>query len=273
MTDRELADLAWAELVKTVESYATWRKRGFPASSHWAHAKDYLDQIGVTLPTPPPPGGRIAGMETGDFSEFDSINSGTPGTLVIDATRAYEGSRSAHASTPGNSANKYARGIFDVDWKEGTDVWYGAAFYLPSTFFAQAKGWIDILRWDNWTLTQSTQDQGGLALTPEGRLLLLRKNPPSGDQEILIDVPAPSLGAWHWLEVHQRFSQSDGSAVSSLWVDSVVAGAKDSRNIYSRPITALRVGIVSTNDPIQTTQLDLWFDRVSITASQLGPVA
>lgn len=55
MTDRELADAAWLELTKTTDSYPAWVKKNKPASSHWAHAKGLLEQIGLAPPLPPPP--------------------------------------------------------------------------------------------------------------------------------------------------------------------------------------------------------------------------
>lgn len=54
-TDAQLRDQAWAELVQTTDSYPTWKKKGFPASSHWTKAKALLDQIGAVTPPPPPP--------------------------------------------------------------------------------------------------------------------------------------------------------------------------------------------------------------------------
>lgn len=60
MTDRELADAAWAELSKTTSSYPSWVKMGRPSSSHWAHAKSLLDQIGIV-----PPPKRVLGFATG----------------------------------------------------------------------------------------------------------------------------------------------------------------------------------------------------------------
>lgn len=53
-TNKELADTAWAELTKTTDSYPAWKKKHYPSTSHWAHAKNYLDQIGPG-PVPPDP--------------------------------------------------------------------------------------------------------------------------------------------------------------------------------------------------------------------------
>lgn len=54
MTDRDLWLSAWIELTLTTDSYPTWKKKGFPSSSHWAKAKTKGDQIGTTEPVPPP---------------------------------------------------------------------------------------------------------------------------------------------------------------------------------------------------------------------------
>ncbi len=67
MTDKELWQAAWKELTLTTDSYPAWKKKGFPASSHWAKAKSLGDQIGPdvppvsTNPVPPPPSGCYFG--------------------------------------------------------------------------------------------------------------------------------------------------------------------------------------------------------------------
>lgn len=53
MTNEQLADAAWAELKLTTDSYPTWKKKGFPATSHWAKAKSLLDQV-EDCASPPP---------------------------------------------------------------------------------------------------------------------------------------------------------------------------------------------------------------------------
>jgi hypothetical protein len=159
-----------------------------------------------------------------------------------------------------------------VSWRPGSNVWYGAAFFLPTNLYRRLQGWMDILRWDNWGLAQSTQDQGGVTLTHDTRRLLVqRRNVPAAESVTLIDVAAPSLGTWHWLEVHQRFSRTPELALTELWVDGARVGSSTVGNINGRPITALRVGIVATNDRMQRNPLQVWFDRVSISARMVGP--
>ncbi len=62
MTDRDLWLAAWKELTLTTDSYPTWKRKGFPATSHWAKAKAIGDQIGaVAPPSPTHPASYTAG--------------------------------------------------------------------------------------------------------------------------------------------------------------------------------------------------------------------
>jgi hypothetical protein len=205
-------------------------------------------------------------METGDFSQFDSINSGAQGTLVIDATRAYAGTRSAHAWTPSGTGTRYARGIFDVQWAEGSDVTYSAAFWMPTDFYTKAQAWVDILRWDNWVLAQRSQDQGGITWTHDGKLVFTKRDlnlPGNALVYLTPAVPAPSLGVWHVLKVRQKLSAT--AAINELWVDGVEVAASTTPNYNGRKVMALRVGVVAVNDRAQTNRVDLWFDNASVT--------
>jgi hypothetical protein len=282
MTDAELRDFIVAELKQTgTTGYDDWvaRRDAVPSKypditkTHWWKALDGLAKIGAAAPPPPPPPpppGRLATMETGDFSQFDSINSGTQGIMTVDSTRAYEGTRSAHATTPTGSGTKYARGIFNVNWVSGSDVSYSAAFWLPTDFYSKAQGWVDILRWDNWTLAQRSQDQAGVTVTPDGKLLFTKRDlnlPNNGLVYLTPPVAAPFLGAWHHIKVHQRFSAVDGSALNELWVDAVKVASSTAANYNGRPVTALRVGIVAVNDATQRNQVDLWFDNAGVSSA------
>src|SRR6266568_3744458 len=50
---------------------------------------------------------------------------------------------------------------------EDVDVGYmGGAYYLPKTFDASQKGYIEILRWDNKRQYGGGADKGGIAIDP-----------------------------------------------------------------------------------------------------------
>lgn len=90
MTDEELWQAAWAELKLTTDSYPTWKKKGFPAASHWAKAFAFGDQIGSVVPPPPatytyydltPGVTKISGCKN-RFNENDRDNWWVPGGPV-----------------------------------------------------------------------------------------------------------------------------------------------------------------------------------------------
>jgi len=218
---------------------------------------------------------RLATMETSGFDQFDEINSGAAGTLAIDGSRAYQGSKSAHAITPASTGHtKFARGIWRVNWVGGRDVWYGAAFYLSSDFYARMQGEVDVLRWDNWSLEQRSQDQGGVTVLSDGRWVLVLRNLDQGSELHLTTPIRPlSTGAWHWIEVHQRLSRAGARALNELWIDGTRRASSRRPNWHGRTVTALRVGIVATNDSAQANPLELWFDRASISRGALRPRA
>lgn len=74
MTDREKWLQAWHELTLTTDSYPAWKKKGYPASSHWAKAKAIGDTIGVT---PPPAYGsglpKRSPASTGQLREVTTL--------------------------------------------------------------------------------------------------------------------------------------------------------------------------------------------------------
>ncbi|MEJ7657548.1 MAG: heparin lyase I family protein, partial [Thermoleophilaceae bacterium] len=223
-------------------------------------------------PTPTPTASKLATMESGTFAEFDSINAGSRGTLSVDSPRAYEGTRSGHASTPAGLFNKYARGIFNVDWDQGSDVWYGGAIYLPEDFYSRQQGDVDIIRWDNWALAQRSQDQSGVTIRrQDGRLGMLFKNLDTKEYTNLITPVEPlSAGNWHWIDVRQRFG-GDGAAINELWVDGQEVGSSTTHNWLGRPVTHHRIGLVAEDSGRQTNALDLWFDRAYVAGQRLGP--
>ncbi len=212
-----------------------------------------------------------ATMEGGTFGQFSSINSGTQGTLSVDSSRAYEGTRSGHARTPSGQFNKYARGIWEVAWEEGSDVWYGGAIYLPADFYARQQSDVDIIRWDNWALAQRSQDQSGVTIRQDGRLGMLFKNLDTQEYTNLI-TPAEPLteGRWHWLDVRQRMG-GDGAAINELWVDGTRVGSSTTHNSLGRRATHHRIGLVAEDSGRQTNSLDLWFDSAYIADQRLGP--
>jgi len=213
---------------------------------------------------------RAADLEGGTFAEFDQLHQ-TTGTIAVDDGRAYSGSRSARAHYAGGGANGYQRGIWNVGWRDGDEVWYSAAIFLPSGFKAAMQGQVDLLRWDNWASHPDDTDWGGLVIYgSDRRMRLMRFNMANTGATTLVgpfDVPE---GRWVHLEVHQRLGAQD--ALSEVWMDGGLVGSSALPNSYGRPVERVRVGIVAIASGRQLEPLTLWFDRVALGASPAGPL-
>jgi len=190
--------------------------------------------------------------------------------------RAYDGEGSIRAHTQANApqVNKYARAArHNLGWGVGTDVWYGAAFYLPDGFYEAQQGQIDLMRWDNFVIDATSTDRGGIVIyggSEAGNTYLIRAQL-GGDQDELIGPFRISEGTWHWIEVRQRFSSRSGSDLSEVYLDGDLVGRSTAANWYGRPVTSIRYGLVAVGGA-QAKSLDLWFDRPSISAMSTGPL-
>lgn len=213
---------------------------------------------------------RTAALETGGFSEFSQTNV-EKGSLELASDRAFDGTASAHASYGGGGENGYSRGIWNVEWADGEEVWFGAAYYLPAGFHAAVQGQVDLLRWDNWASHPSDTDWGGVSIygsDRRARLLRFGAGRPNDTLVGPIDLPEDR---WFTLEVHQRLS-SGGGALSELYVDGELVGSSTAPNTYGRQIERVRFGIVAIASGAQQRPLGLWFDRAATGPSPAGEI-
>jgi hypothetical protein len=216
---------------------------------------------------------KTAGLEGGSFSEFSQTNA-VEGDLEITASRVYDGARAMRATYSGQGANGYIRGIWNVNWTDGDDVWFGAAYYLPVGFHDNIQGQVDLVRWDNWTLFPDDADWGGVGIYgSDHRARLLRFGAGRPNETLVGPIDLPE-GRWFTLEVHQRRSAVDGEALSELYIDGQLIGRSTKANSYGRPATRIRYGIVAMAEGTQTNPLELWVDNASMgNSSALGAEA
>ena len=200
-----------------------------------------------------------ATLDGGSFSAFSQTNA-LHGTLSIDSSRAYNGGYAARAAYDGSGENGYERGIWNVEWKDGDDVWFGAAYYLPTGFISNIMGQVDLVRWDNWSTNPTDTDWGGVSIygsDHRARLLRFGAGRPNDTLVGPFDLPE---GRWFTLEVHQRRSATGGSALSELYVDGKLVGKSTAANTYGRAATRVRYGIVAIAAGSQKKPLELSFD-------------
>ena len=124
------------------------------------------------------------------------------------------------------------------------------------------------MRWDNYKSFGSGGDVGGVRID-HGELFVDRGTYAS--QKPLIGPVAVPEGRWFWLEVHQRFSATAGDALSEVYLDGVKVGASSEANSSGRVINTIRYGNVAMEAGCSAPS-SIFFDRVSLTDRQLGPL-
>jgi len=203
-------------------------------------------------------------LRTRELPEFDG-SSRRNGSIFTSADQAYRGSFSVLADFPGNTKdNAYARAWDDVSWDTGTDVWYGAALYIPSI---STPTYADLLRWDNAKSRGSDGDVGGIELE-DGRLSLIRRDYDGENDARIIGPFDFPRDRWFWIEVHQRFSALDGFASNEVLLDGAVVGRSTQANSRGRHIDDLRVGLVY----VEGAPSRVYVDRFGVSISQRGPL-
>jgi hypothetical protein len=229
---------------------------------------------------PPHPRARSADLQTGDFSQFSQVGT-LNGYLANSMAQPLAGRRSAQATYCGGGSNGYARAIFNVQWPERTEVWYGTALYLPAGFLHNVQGEVDLLRWDDWGARHEQADDGGLVIFGSDHLARLVRGTYSGGANDAVSPPfVLPEGRWFWLEVHQRLSSASSTtsstpvaALNEVYVDGRLVASSSDANTYGMGADRLRVGIVAVAAGSQDRPLSLWFDDPGFAASRLAPPA
>ena len=218
---------------------------------------------------------KLASLESDDpQGEFDLWNPANA-TLEVTTERAYDGRHSAHAQYGGGGGNAFARGVQEVSWSTGDEVWYGMALFLPSGFLDAMQGQVSLIRWDNFPHYARTGESniGGVVINQSDKRARVVLGQYDAPQQLMLvgpwDIPEDE---WVWLEVHQRFSPVDGEAWTAVSVNGELVGSSTAPNTYGYEIERIRYGLVALSEEDQTNGLELWFDRASITTgAALGP--
>lgn len=211
---------------------------------------------------------RVAGLERDPLEEFDQVNVSV-GSFERRTTRgAARGSGYAQAEVRPPFTG-VARGTWEVSWKSGDTVCYGASFRFPTGFFTAAES-LDVMRWDNFVDDAAHPDQGGVAVLGNGRLRVFAEQASRpGTYKVLAESRPLSTGRWVRVVVQQHLS--DGrSASTSLFVDGVLEGSSPLPNSFGRPVRMLRLGLVAMYGPREVDVIRLDVDEAFFAARTCG---
>jgi hypothetical protein len=196
--------------------------------------------------------GAAVNQQTG----FDSVDNGSG--FTVSTTDKYEGTKALKATASGTAP----RGNFDnLDWRDGSDVWYSAAFKLPSGF-ASSNGGVGIMKWENTAGTRT----GGVVLQYDDSFALERNGTPIDAGRFYLPE-----NRWFWLEVHQRLdARLDGARpLSEVFVDGSLVWTSTQPNNFPDSDgvpTKLRFGYASG----APSDGYLFVDRATASESQRG---
>jgi len=207
---------------------------------------------------------------TSGLARFDQLNESVGSLRVVDG--GYGDDKAARAVYSGGGENGFARGIFNVNWDAGEDVWYSGAYFLPRGFKAAMQGQVAILRWDDYGSHPNSADHGGIVINGGDRRarLAMDKLGPGTQDELGEPFDLPE-GRWFHLEVHQRLSSSR-SAVNEVYLDGARVSVSNIPNLEpGRGVDRVRYGIVAIASGSQTRSLDLKFDNATVATSKVGP--
>jgi hypothetical protein len=208
-----------------------------------------------------------ASFENGNCSEFtQGCKTSGSGTYSVSSSGAYSGTRFLRTSVSGNSGVSFARAAQNLSIGLGSDFWFGAAVRLKTGFY-NVGGQVRLFAWD--TYPASPTQRGGIWIDSTGRVVVYRHSDGGGQVPLVIlgDRAVPE-GKWVWMEIHQRLSNTDGQALTEVYVDGVSVGSSTLHNINGGTVTRYRVGI--TDASAAKTAVTADFDRAYLGPKQLG---
>lgn len=192
------------------------------------------------------------------------------GTVTPVGINVYLGVRAGEFGVAPSGPVSFARVTSEVLWSEGDEVWFGAALFLPVGTVASLSGHLEVIRWDNYAEGASGVDQTGVAVTQEGRLVLVGERAGRQSSQVVVDAGPVDEGRWAWVEVHQILGTEIGEALSQVFVDGFLVASSTAANLGDRPVSRLRYGIVSLPET-QSSPLSLRLDSASAGTCQSGP--
>jgi hypothetical protein len=213
---------------------------------------------------------QVANIEVPTFlQQFDQTNA-TVGSLSRVAG-GYGGGYAAQATYSGGGQNGYARGIFNVAWQSGDDVWYSGAYFLPVGFKAAMQGQVALMRWDDYGAHPEAADYSGVVIYGGDKRsrLVIDRIATSTQIELSQAFDLPE-GRWFHLEVHQRLGSDSG--LNEVYLDGTRITTSTQPNLEpGRGVDRVRYGIVAIASGSQTNPLTLQFDNATVSTTQTGP--
>jgi hypothetical protein len=205
---------------------------------------------------------RAGGGDLGAFSGgIQQVN----GTLTAAGTPYGADAATFAATYSGTFGAGQASGTFDVQWRQGQSVAYGAAFYLPPNFHTAPTGQQALLAWDSLPDTSGRSEQDGVMIDysdDAGYLVANTVTNGSAGQQVLAGPFSLPIGTWFALQVRQLLG-SGSAAYSDVYLNGRLVAASRAQNFSAQQIAHVRYGIVGLSSDAAQGPVALDFDQAS----------
>jgi hypothetical protein len=199
--------------------------------------------------------GQLVNPLTGFDAAFGQTSVKTGGS-----PSPYEGSRQLWAVYFPSTGP--ATGRYNETLPNGSDVWYGSAFYLDPGFTANDN--VALMQWSD----PVTNVHGGVSLRTDDKFHVVRGNiaNPAVDTNVGPDFSLPE-GQYFWLEVHQRLDTDN--PLTEVFLNGRLISTSAAQNNYPDSAgvpTRIDYGIGTT----QTNSFQVHLDRAALDVRQVG---
>jgi arylsulfatase A-like enzyme len=216
-------------------------------------------------------------------SEYDStvIQQTRGADAVSDTSRFYDGtksvrvnySQSACSQTPCDGVAQFVYNV-SPSYASLRTGYYGAAFYLPSDFYAKQQGrYIELLRWKD----TRTGDKGGVAIFSDGTAHLFSGVGGATEGSVNTIGPGFTIPTARWVSLYVfqvlRTPSSPKGARNQVFVNGTkVVDVDDQANSAGESFNRLAFGLVE-NSPVTSPgpDFEFWFDRSYASISEPPP--
>ncbi|MDQ6821731.1 MAG: hypothetical protein M3076_15590 [Actinomycetota bacterium] len=188
----------------------------------------------------------------------------TNGTLTA-VSGGYGRDAQSFSATYSGTGGGAASGSFQVRWKQGQTVSYGAAFELPTGFHSATAGSQTLLRWDSRPEASGAVEQEGVVVDYSNDTASLVDTTVSGvlatQRVIAGPFPLP-IGSWFTLQVRQLLG-SGATAYTDVYENGQLVAASRVPTFAGTRINHVRYGIVQLDAGADQGPVSMSFDQAT----------
>jgi hypothetical protein len=221
--------------------------------------------VGIAAVAPGAADASLVSARAGNLGAFSGGIQQVNGTLTATGPGYGTDAATFAATYSGTGGAGQASGTFNVQWRQGQSVAYGAAFYLPPNFHAAPTGQQALLTWDSLPDVGGRSEQAGVVIDYSdnaGYLVANTVTNGSAVQQVLAGPFSLPIGTWFALQIRQLLG-SGASAYSDVYLDGRLVAASRAPNFSGQQITDVRYGIVELTPDAAQGPLAFDFDQAS----------